>query len=134
MPLLVWNEALSVNNELFDRQHRKIAELINDLHDGMVAAKNREELDAAIDSLIACTRFHFAEEEQHMKKHSYPGLKAHKFEHDMLMQQVQDLQRQYRAGNTLLTPGVMMFLKNWLILHIQRDDMKFGAYINDRAS
>lgn len=39
MPLIQWNESLSVGVVEIDRQHRKLVELINDLNNAMRQGK-----------------------------------------------------------------------------------------------
>jgi hemerythrin len=107
--------------------------MVNLLHDSMKSGTGKEALGAIIGGLVSYTESHFADEEQLMEKHSYPGMQEHKFEHEKLVKQVQDLHKQFKSGQTILTLGVMMFLKDWLIKHIQGDDKKFGAFLNSQG-
>ena len=46
MPVIEWVEALSVHVDELDEQHRRIVEVINDLHDALLHSKITE-LDIA---------------------------------------------------------------------------------------
>jgi len=133
MSLMTWNSSLDVNVKLFDIQHLKLVDMVNLLHDGMKSGTGKEALGSIIGGLVSYTEYHFADEEQLMKNHSYPNIAEHTFEHEKLVKQVQDLHRQFQSGQTILSLGVMMFLKDWLIKHIQGDDKKFGAFLNSKG-
>lgn len=133
MSLMSWNPALEVNIKLFDLQHLKLVDMVNMLHDGMKSGTGKEALGLTIGGLISYTESHFADEEHLMEKYAYPNMNEHKFEHEKLVKQVQDLHKQFQSGQTILTLGVMMFLKDWLIKHIQGDDKKFGTFLNSQG-
>jgi hemerythrin len=133
MPLITWNNTLSVNVQEIDSQHKRLVELVNQLHDAMSQGKGREVMGATLAGLIDYTRTHFAAEERLMTAHAYPGYGRHKAEHDALTKQVVDLQGQYQAGQPVLTIEVMNFLKDWLSKHILEVDKQLGAYLNSKG-
>lgn len=133
MPLITWNDSLSVNVQEIDSQHKRLVELINQLHDAMSQGRGREVMGKVLDGLISYTRTHFAYEERLMAARAYPSLAQHKAEHDALTKQVLDLQSQFLAGQAVLTLQVMKFLKDWLSNHILEVDKKLGAYLNTKG-
>lgn len=133
MALMSWNPSLSVNIRQFDDQHIHLVEMLNELHEAMKAGNAKEMLGKTIDGLISYTATHFCDEEQLMTTHAYPEIAAHKDEHERLVKQVLELQQQFNSGQIILTLEVMMFLKDWLMKHIQGDDKKFGAYLNENG-
>ena len=133
MALITWNPALSVDVELFDEQHKKLIDMINDVHDAMKVGKGNDVLGAILSGLVAYTATHFADEERLMDAHDYPDRAQHKLEHRRLVRQVIDLQKILEAGRTVQTLDVMMFLKDWLVKHIQGNDSRYGAFFNDRG-
>jgi len=59
---------------------------------------------------------------------------VHKQEHDALTRQVIEVQQKYAAGATsTLSVGVLTFLKNWLVQHIQGSDQKYRPHLNDKG-
>ncbi|HEU0264647.1 MAG TPA: bacteriohemerythrin, partial [Geobacterales bacterium] len=93
MALLTWNDSYSVKISLFDDQHKKLIDMINDLHDAMKVGKGKEAMGVVLGRLADYTGNHFAAEEQKMKEHAFPGYEEHKKEHNLLMVQVGDLQQ-----------------------------------------
>ena len=134
MPLMEWNEKLSVNVKQFDDEHKRLVGMVNDLFDAVQGGRGKDALGSILDGLISYTKTHFANEERYMKQHSFPAFAAHKAEHDALTAQVIDVQKKYNSGATAaLSMEVMNFLKNWLGKHIQGTDKKYGPFLNDKG-
>lgn len=133
MALMEWNQTYSVNVKKFDDQHRKLVELINQLHDAMKSGEGNTMLGVVLQSLISYTATHFADEEKMMQANGYPDLAKHKAAHESLVKQVLDLQKKFQGGTEILTLPVMTFLKNWLVTHIQGEDKKYGQHFNAKG-
>jgi hemerythrin len=133
MALLTWSAKYSVQVKQFDEQHRKLIEIVNNLHDAMKVGKGKEVLGKVLDSLIAYTRDHFNEEERLMRANGFPGYEEHKKEHNLLVLQATDIQKQFHAGKAILTQEVMAFLKSWLEKHIQGTDKNYGPFLNQKG-
>ncbi|WP_139370463.1 bacteriohemerythrin, partial [Xanthomonas axonopodis] len=80
MALLVWQDDLNTGIEVIDHQHRRIVDMINQLH---VAQTSLQQLAVAevIDELIDYTLSHFAFEEELMQEAGYPFSQAHQRVH-----------------------------------------------------
>jgi hemerythrin len=133
MALITWNDNYSVKIKQIDDQHKKLINMLNELHDAMKVGKGKEVLEKILAGLIQYTVTHFAEEERLMKLHNYPDYVQHKKEHNLLMIQVNDVQKQYREGNAVLSQAVMTFLKDWLQNHIQGTDKKYAPFLNSKG-
>jgi hemerythrin len=133
MPLMSWSETLSVKVDEIDNQHKRLVELVNELHDAMAQGKGRDVMGKTLGGLVDYTKTHFADEERLMIKYNYPGYAQQKAEHDALAKKVLDLQSQYLLGKAALTLEVMRFLQDWLSAHIQKVDRQFGSYLNSKG-
>lgn len=130
MPLMEWNDKLSVGVDAIDSDHKHLVGLVNELHDAVKAAKGKEVLGKVLDGLIAYTKSHFGREEVEMGKTHYPKANDHIKEHANLTKQVLDVQAKYKAGNNaVLSMEVMAFLRDWLIKHIQASDKALGEHL-----
>jgi hemerythrin len=98
----------------------------------MKVGKGKEVLKDVLKSLINYTSTHFAAEEKLMQANNYPAYEGHKKEHNQLVMQVLDVQKQLQEGVVLSQP-VMNFLKNWLETHIQGTDKKYGPFFNQKG-
>ena len=134
MPLMAWNDKMSVGIPSIDDQHKKLVGMLNDLFDAVQAGKGKDVLGKILDNLIEYTKSHFGYEEKLFAQHGYPETEPHKKEHADLAHQVLDVQKKYHSGATAtLSMEVMNFLKNWLIKHIQGSDKKYGPYLASKG-
>jgi hemerythrin-like metal-binding protein len=128
MALIEFNSSLHVGFPEIDKQHKKLVDYLNKLHDAMKAGKGKEVMGPILGELITYTVEHFAYEEGEMQKKAYPQMVAHKSEHQKLVTQVSDFKRKFDQG-ALVTTELMSFLKNWLQDHIQKSDKSLGTYL-----
>lgn len=134
MPLMSWNDKMSVGVGVIDEDHKKLVSMVNNLYDGIQGGKGKDSVGPVLDGLIEYTKMHFAREEKFFAQTGYPDSPAHKKEHEALTKQVADVQTKYKAGATsTLSLEVMNFLKNWLINHIQGSDKKYGPHLNSKG-
>lgn len=133
MALITWNDSYSVKVKKFDDEHKILIGLINQLHDAMKVGKGGQVIGVLLQTLIDYTANHFAAEETLMKLHNYPEYERHKKEHNLLVMQVLDIQKEMKAGKTLLSQDVMRFLKDWLQTHIQGEDKKYGPFLTAKG-
>ncbi len=130
MGLIRLGDDQKVNVPEIDAQHETLIDLINQLHAAMKQRSEREVLDQLMAALIDHTRTHFDCEERLMLEHRYPGYNAHKQEHERLIQHILALAEQYRRGDLLLSFAVMVDLKGWALVHIERFDLALGVFLN----
>ncbi len=133
MALLSWSEKYSVGIKEIDKQHQKLVELINNLHDGMKAGKGKEVLGGVLNELANYTAFHFGTEENLFEKFGYPEANTHKRQHSDLVADVLKYKGSYDSGKSVLTMDIMNFLKDWLINHIAGSDKKYSAFLNSKG-
>jgi len=132
MVLIKLEDSLKLDIPEIDSQHETLIGLINLLHKTMLQGADRSALDGLLSQLLEHTRTHFAYEEQLMSQYNYPGYEAHKSEHNRLMQHLVDLVERYTNGELLLSFAVVLELKGWAVVHIEKSDKTLGAFLNNR--
>ncbi|MGD2074039.1 MAG: bacteriohemerythrin [Gammaproteobacteria bacterium] len=130
MGLIRLEDDQRLNVREIDSQHETLIELINRLHKAMMGGGRRSILDGIIAELIEHTRTHFQYEEKLMLEHNYPGYARHKQEHERLIRHIVDLADGYRSGDLLLSFAVMVDLRGWALVHIQKFDLALGRFLN----
>jgi hemerythrin len=134
MPLMTWNDKLSVGVTVIDQEHKKLVGMINELYDAVQSGHGKAALGKILDGLVDYTKTHFAHEEKFFADTGYPDSAAHKKQHDDLTKQVLDVQAKYKSGATgTLSVEVLNFLKNWLINHIQGSDKKYAPHLRAKG-
>jgi hemerythrin len=134
MALIEWNPAFSVKVKKFDDQHKKLVDLINQLHDAMKEGKGNTVLGIILQSLTDYTVIHFGDEIKLMQENGYPEIARHKAEHDKFVLQVQDLHQKFQSDSgSLLSFKTLIILTDWLVEHIQGEDKKYSPFLNAKG-
>lgn len=131
MPLMIWNDKLSVGVEVLDDDHKKLISLINELYDGALAGNGKEILANILERLVAYTRFHFHREEKLFAETGYLDAATHKAQHDELAQWAVQAEIDFLHGRLRApTLEVLNRLKDWLFDHINDSDKLYGPFLN----
>lgn len=133
MPLLTWNSKYSVGIQAMDSQHTQLFDMVNDLHSAMMQGKAQSVTGPLLRRLAEYTQRHFSAEEALMASKNYPDLTKHKAEHVALTKQVSEFLARFEKGENTLSLHLMNFLRDWLMNHIQKEDQKYGAFLNKQG-
>lgn len=133
MALFLWNDEFSVKVGTFDGHHKRLIDLINQLHGAMGSGKGRETIGTTVNSLIEYTKYHFGEEERLMTKYDYDWLPVHKTEHRNFVDKVSEIKDKLDKGDMSVTMETMRFLKEWLSKHILEMDKKYSVFFNEKG-
>lgn len=130
MPLMVWNDRLSVGIEAIDRDHRKLVMLMNALYDAVNAGSGKDLIVPLMDELVAYCEYHFSHEEALFSRFNYPEALEHAFEHAAMAEWCEKTQSDLR-DQRLPAPSlhVITYLKDWVFDHIMGSDRRFGVYL-----
>lgn len=128
-----WKDSYSVKVVALDNQHKKLFDLVNELHAAMSQGHGKDVAGDVLRRLIEYTVNHFAAEEALMEKHKFPGLIAHRAVHKALTDKVLAFKKEFEAGTSNVTPQLMLFLQEWLRNHIQSVDQKYGDFLNEQG-
>ena len=124
---LVWDEALSVQLQEIDDDHRRLVDLFNMLNHSVIDNDAPDYINAVLEELITCTAWHFRHEERLMVKYGYQGLDEHRAEHNELIASARAMQQR---GQPISTQDIE-FLEHWLTGHILGADMELGSYLGE---
>lgn len=130
MAFMVWNDQLSVENEVLDRDHRQIVALINELYEAILAGHGKDVVAGIVERLAELASAHFNREEAIFSATEYPDVDTHKQEHNAMRIWIADLRERIHEG-TAIAPSleVMNYLKDWLFEHQVGSDHKYIPYL-----
>jgi len=127
---LIWTDALLIDVEEIDQDHRKLASLVNQV--GQLSLGD-ERLNRALEELVAYAGYHFVREEAIMKACDYEDIAQHSNKHDELRQQIDGFAEKWRESpSENLLSEVRKLLSNWLFNHIIRDDVSIAPFVRGR--
>ncbi len=130
--LLVWQENLAVGVAFIDSQHKYLINLINRIYLATEQLDTKEIVETLLD-MNAYAEVHFAEEEELMRQHGYPGLKAHIQLHRGFCKQAEIFLNELEATPLAITSEVSLYLMEWLVKHIQKADFQYGRFIEEQV-
>jgi hemerythrin-like metal-binding protein len=131
--LITWDDDYSVGIAEIDEQHKRLVGLVNDLHDAMSVGKGRTVLSTVLTELVEYTAYHFQTEERLFEQFDYPDRAEHKRLHDELTAKAVQLKKSHDEGNQMITIEVMVFLSDWLKVHILQEDKQYSAFLISRG-
>ena len=132
MPIVTWCNEYNVNVEEIDIQHRKILELVNNLHSSVEACIDKNDLKDLLVELVEFTRMHFSTEEQLMEKYDHSEREEHVREHRILLQHMTDLVAVVSRGKYPTFYSDYDVSTDWAMVHISEFDKGLGAFLNSK--
>ena len=126
-----WDKSMSVGNEAIDKDHKKLLGMINQLQTAAHYQTDTEQVGKILDELVAYTLYHFEREESLMQQYHYKGYDEHKQQHYAMVQQVLKFIDEYRIDKTRTVENVALYLKTWLVNHINGSDQEYAPFLKD---
>ncbi|MBF0312534.1 MAG: bacteriohemerythrin [Oligoflexia bacterium] len=116
-----------------DEQHTRFLQIIEDVLLKIGDGKKPKELVAfeLIQDLKKYSIIHFTYEEQQMKKIDWPNINAHKDLHHDFNKKILEynsISNSKNEKNLSKFKELTVFLKDWFLNHIQKEDRKFAEY------
>ena len=128
MPFIEWNELLVTGIDGFDDDHRQLVGLLNKAYDDFILGSPNENVAEILNEMLRYAGHHFTAEETWMQQHAYPGLEAHRLEHESFGKSVQVLQDGYNRGKQHISLEVLQFLKFWIRKHLLESDADYSHF------
>jgi len=133
MSLFEWTDDYSLGIREIDDQHRKLLDIINELHGAIRAGLGREALSGVLDDMVRYAYSHFSTEEHYMERYEYPGQEAHVKEHQTFLEETEAIQDRLSGREQVLSLEVLVFLKDWLTRHILVIDRQYVSHFKSRG-
>jgi hemerythrin len=122
-----WNDSYSVKVQRLDDEHKRLFDIINQLHEGMKAGRGKDVLQTVLDQLLRYTEQHFKGEEGLLKGAGYPELTAHMALHQQFVNKIKGFSKVFQSGAAAISVDVLEYLKNWLTEHIMGTDRQYST-------
>lgn len=133
--MITWRDSYNVGVDEIDQQHQELVVRLNDFMEACTQQKAKEKIEETLEFLKSYTIEHFQDEEALMQKVKFPEYIAHKKEHDDFVQMIEQLIGQIKTQGTsiLTTIKLNRVLVDWLLNHIQKNDVRVGEYVKGRS-
>jgi hemerythrin-like metal-binding protein len=135
MAYFEWVDDLVIDRGPIDFDHRRLADMVNDLHQAAIEAHDSSVIGARMAELIFYTQDHLLREEEVMAAVGFPDLVAHRQSHVLFMDHLHGLQRRFgSAANTTTAVELAQILRDWLSNHIREADGDLRRYLGHPAT
>ena len=131
MKLLKWEESISVNDELIDKQHQELYKIVNKLiancnvNFDYAIAKN------IIEELKAYSFYHFNDEEEMLEERQYPFIDKHIEEHNGFRIKINDISSRFNKNKDKETiRELLTYVVEWVTNHTNEFDLDYKKYLN----
>ena len=128
--MLQWSEEYSIGNVRIDLQHEAFFGLMNEFEANRLAGCDKDKLYRTLKEMYLFVAFHFYSEENLMVDIGYPDIKAHKMQHQVLLELLNKKVIGFDVGE-YHAKDIEDFLLNWFIKHAMQEDVKIGKYLID---
>ena len=133
MTLLTWNHTCSVGVKAMDDQHGILMDTINELRLALVHGGGRDQVSGFLKQLIDFPRQHFASEEQLMEQSGFPGVAAHRAEHQRMMEVLRASAQRAQHGEEVQMRMLLCGLRDGFLDHIGGPDQEYGPWLNEHG-
>ncbi len=138
-----WDSRLSVNNRTIDMEHKLLLSQLNALEVVLRNPHEKESLRFFIDQLHESAKDHFYHEEKLQIKYMYPFYEENKQGHQSLMIELDAIRDEIysfieKADSSqeeadTMSKKINHVLRDWLVEHILKSDMKMKGFMNDAS-
>lgn len=121
MPLINWNSTLALGHATIDSQHQHLVNLLNQLYDAIQDREGVTVLRTVLNELEHYTEYHFATEDELMRKTRHEFMEDHRQDHLEMILRLRDFRNDLESS--FASPQLLLeFLQHWLITHIAGAD------------
>jgi len=124
MGLIEWKSHYSVGVEAVDHEHRELIDLINELHEKLVAGAEKPDVAAFLGEIFRGISAHFALEEKFMRDHRYDQLDEKKQANEQLLEDIRDIMDGYEADPVASPRELSQRLDAWFTQHFKTHDAR----------
>ena len=124
MAQIEWREEFSVGNDAIDRDHESLIEQINQLYESLEHESDELAIEMKLGDIQADISTHFAMEELMMKEAGYAEFEAHKADHELLLDEINDMVFSFSEYPEIGREILINQLSNWFSRHFTTFDAR----------
>lgn len=132
MPIIEWNESMSVGVRMLDQEHKHLVDVLNNLSEAIEKGAAHKNFSVILEEFVSYANNHSQHEESLFSNSAYPDATFHKNEHDRLKQIIYDFQRKYqKAPSDEIIHEFFAFTKDLFMNHALQTDMGYVKYLRE---
>lgn len=133
-----WKESYALGIPSIDDQHKELFRRLNQLMEAVEQGSPPQVIRETIAFLTDYVHIHFRDEEQLMQDENYPGLENHQAQHQMFVDELEEIkiQAEEEPGNPFSGVGTALIgqLSLWLADHILDMDQSLKEFLQEKQA
>lgn len=129
MSYFEWADDMVIDRGPIDQDHMNLVNLVNELHTATSEGRGHEVVDDILKRLITYTLEHLDREERFLASVNFPNLAQHQRGHQAFAKRLNGLKARYDDGSITVASQLSTVLRDWLSLHIRREDKEVLDHI-----
>lgn len=129
MRRIEWKDEYDIDIGAIDEQHKALIALANAMDEAVENGQDAEIVEETIDHLIDYVAVHFASEEAFFEERHFPGLEAHKREHERLLRELLELKEDLALGLVHVAREIVDWMWRRIIPHFLEFDRRAADWI-----
>jgi len=133
MPIIEWEESMSIGLYLIDEQHRELVALINNIHDAVERGASTTEVSRFIRRFYNYTVTHFQTEESLMDHETYPEYFNQVREHLDCSLRALEFHRKFIEEPDFDLKEFLSYIVEWFVHHTTGIDQTLARHLLERG-
>lgn len=133
MAYFEWADDMAIDHGQIDAEHRKLVDLVNELHTATSQGMGHAVVGNLLNRLIADTAEHLHHEELEMQRAGFPDLDNHRIGHEHFVNDLRTLKQKLDAGSITVAAQLSSVLRDWLSIHIRRNDKELRRFMEAQS-
>jgi hemerythrin len=129
MASLIWNHSCTVGVQAMDDQHGILMDALNELRVALLKGTESRTVRSMLARVTELMRMHVESEERLLAMHGFPGLAAHRAEHQRLLGRLALFDMRYEPRQSDSVYELVEYLRKWFTTHTGVAGQKYGPWL-----
>jgi len=131
MASLIWNHACTVGVQSIDDQHGVLLDALNELRLALLHGEDSKSVRAMLKRATELMRLHVESEDKLLALHGFPGLAAHRAEHQRLLGRLAQYDLRFEQRQSASAYELVEYLRKWFTTHTGIAGQKYGPWLQE---
>ena len=129
MASLMWNHSCTIGVQAMDDQHGILMDALNELRMALLRGTESRTVRGMLSKVTELMRMHVESEERLLALHGFPGLAAHRAEHQRLLGRLAQFDIRFEQRQSAAVYELVDYLRKWFTTHTGVAGQKYGPWL-----
>jgi hemerythrin-like metal-binding protein len=125
----MWNPTCTVGVQTMDDQHGILMDALNELRIALLKGDDCRIVRGMLSKVTELMRLHGESEERLLEMHGFPGLSAHRSEHQRLLGRLAQFDIRFEQRQSAAVYELVEYLRKWFTTHTGIAGQKYGPWL-----